>query len=492
MSEVRARGLIVSSGFMARARALAVPQGAPSKLAHALDGFALRGPRRCATARGDDAGVVSGAVEATRTYSLAARAAKAGELLLVALLPEGLQVWTLPRRGAVSVGRDASCDVVIEHPSISRAHATIEVGDVVLVRDSGSRNGTRLGGLALESGDAAELAVGATVELGELTLLLQRRGADDDADADADAGDEGTPLALSLPDHDALLGGTMARLLDLIRRVAVGELTILVVGETGVGKDLAAELVHRASRRAKGPFVRLHCAALSPSLFESEIFGHERGAFTGATHAKPGLIETAEGGTLFLDEVGEISMAMQVKLLRVLEDRRVARVGSTTPRRVDVRFVAATNRDLHAEVAAGRFREDLYYRIAGFTVVVPPLRDRREEVLPLAEMFLARVRADRRLVLSESAKAALLAYAFPGNVRELRLAIERAAALARGEVIEPAELGLDAGADEGTDEGAIARVLRETSGNQTEAARRLGISRRTLVSRLAVLRAARR
>jgi two-component system response regulator AtoC len=424
-------------------------------------------------------------VESTRTYSLAARAAKAGELLLVALLPEALEVWTLPRRGRVTVGRDASCDVVIDHASISRTHATIEVDDAVLVRDQGSRNGTRLGGLALEPGDAAELAVGATVELGDVSLLLQRRG--------AEAGDEAAPLAFSIPDHDALLGGAMARLLDLIRRVAVGELTVLVVGETGVGKDLAAELVHRASRRAAGPFVRLHCASLSPSLFESEVFGHERGAFTGATHAKPGLVEAAEGGTLFLDEVGEISLAMQVKLLRVLEDRRLARVGSTTPRRVDVRFVAATNRDLHAEVAAGRFREDLYYRLAGFTIVVPPLRERREEVLPLAEMFLARARAERRLVLSESAKAALLAHAFPGNVRELRLAVERAAALAGGEAIEPADLGLEVGeADDGADDDAIARALGETSGNQTEAARRLGISRRTLVSRLAAVRAARR
>ncbi len=436
-------------------------------------------------ARGPSFPLSSRCVEQTRTYSLAARAAKTGELLLVALLPEGLEVWTLPRRGTVTVGRDPTCDVVVDHASISREHASFEVGDHVLVRERGSSNGTRVGGLSLGEGDAAELVVGATVELGDISFLLQRRG--------SELADDAAPVALAMGDHDALLGGTMAALFDLIRRVAVGDITVLVVGETGVGKDLAAELVHRASLRAKGPFVRVHCAALSASLFESEIFGHERGAFTGATNAKPGLIETADGGTVFLDEVGEIPMAMQVKLLRVLEDRRVTRVGSTSPRTVDVRFVAATNRDLYAEVAAGRFREDLYYRLAGFTVAVPPLRERAEEILPLAEMFLAKARGDRKLAIGQRAKEAIAAYSFPGNVRELRLSIERAAALASGETIEPGDLGLDLDAASAhAGEVEIERALDETSGNQTEAARRLGISRRTLVARLAEMRAQKR
>ena len=181
----------------------------------------------------------------------------------------------------------------------------------------------------------------------------------------------------------------MRRVHELAERAAAGTINVLITGETGVGKELLAETVHRASPRRGGPYVCLNCAALSETLLESELFGHERGAFTGAVQAKPGLLETAARGTLFLDEVGELPLATQAKLLRVIETREVTRLGSVRPHRIDVRFIAATNRDLEAEVARGAFRADLYFRLNGITLTIPPLRSRLEEIRPLAETFAA-------------------------------------------------------------------------------------------------------
>ncbi|TMQ06830.1 MAG: FHA domain-containing protein, partial [Deltaproteobacteria bacterium] len=208
----------------------------------------------------------------------------------------------------------------------------------------------------------------------------------------------------------------------MMQRVANTAIGVLILGETGVGKEVMARALHASSQRADGPFVPIHCAALSPALFESELFGHEKGAFTSALSAKPGLLETADGGTVFLDEIGELPDAIQVKLLRVLEDRVVLRVGGIRPTRLDVRFVAATHRDLEAEVERGRFRSDLYYRLSGVTLVVPPLRHRRDEIEPLARTFCedAAARAGRPApALSPEALAALEGYAWPGNIREL-------------------------------------------------------------------------
>jgi len=223
----------------------------------------------------------------------------------------------------------------------------------------------------------------------------------------------------------------MRKLHELLERVAPGDITVLILGDTGVGKEVLAEQVHRRSpRNAKG-FLRLNCAALSESLLESELFGHERGAFTGAHQMKAGLLETAQGGTVFLDEIGELPMNMQVKLLRVLEERTVWRVGGVKPRPIDVRFVAATNRNLEQAVTDHKFRQDLYFRLAGVTLHIPPLRERTEEIEPLAREFARQLsRNSRPPVLSPEVIQLMNGYAWPGNIRELRNAIERAVLLA--------------------------------------------------------------
>jgi two-component system, NtrC family, response regulator AtoC len=225
----------------------------------------------------------------------------------------------------------------------------------------------------------------------------------------------------------------MRDLQHLTEQFAQSDLSVLILGETGAGKEVLAETVHRLSPRAKGPFVRLHCAALSEQLLESELFGHEKGAFTGAHQTKRGLLESADQGTVLLDEIGELPLTMQVKLLRVLEDRKVQRVGALTARPIDVRFIAATNRDLEAEVAKGRFRLDLFFRLNGVTLFVPPLRSRPEEIESLARTFVTQAaqrmgRADEP-ALSPEALDRLKAYSWPGNIRELRNALERAVLL---------------------------------------------------------------
>jgi DNA-binding NtrC family response regulator len=248
-------------------------------------------------------------------------------------------------------------------------------------------------------------------------------------------GDEGVTSAIVLQD------GAMQRLHKLVKRIAVGTISVLLLGETGVGKEVLAETIHRESPRAGKPFLRLNCAALSETLLESELFGHERGAFTGAVQAKPGLLETAQAGTVFLDEVGELPMTIQVKLLRVIEERQVYRVGSVKPRPIDVRFVAATNRDLEAEVAFGAFRQDLFFRLNGISLVIPPLRERVDEIEGLARAFItqvvtqgrrgepARPAARRGPEVSPEAMSLLKRYSWPGNIRELRNLIERAVLL---------------------------------------------------------------
>jgi DNA-binding NtrC family response regulator len=286
----------------------------------------------------------------------------------------------------------------------------------------------------------------------------------------------------------------MQKLLELVDRAAPSKASVLLLGESGTGKEVIARRIHFASDRVTGPFVAVNCKAFSPGVLESELFGHERGAFTGAAGARAGCFERAHGGTLLLDEIGEIDLDFQAKLLRVLQESEVLRVGGDRPRPVDVRIVAATNKDLRREVEDGRFREDLYFRLAVIPVHVPPLRERRDDVIPLAEHFLGQqARATGRdLALSEAARAALLSHDWPGNVRELENAIERGVVLARGDEVRPEDLLLDPGHDpepaggtlqDALDRAAEARIrsaLASSGGRRAEAAAALGIERTTL------------
>jgi DNA-binding NtrC family response regulator len=302
---------------------------------------------------------------------------------------------------------------------------------------------------------------------------------------------------------DIVRAGAIERLEPLIARVAAGVINVLVLGETGVGKEVLARRIHDLSPRKSKPLLSINCAALSEALLESELFGHEKGAFTGAVAAKDGLLESANGGTVFLDEVGEMPLGLQAKLLRVLEQREVTRVGALRPRPIDVRFVAATNRDLEAEVAASRFRQDLYFRLNGIALTLPPLRDRVDEIEPLCALFVAQAcramgRAPTRI--DAEAMALMKRYAWPGNVRELRNTIERAVLLCSGDVITKQELptekmgqilaappSLGDGAPAPMNDGERARIidaLEKCGGNQSHAAKLLGISRGTLIKRI--------
>jgi len=319
-------------------------------------------------------------------------------------------------------------------------------------------------------------------------------------------------VAQGQPAAQGLIGRSAAfqRMLELVSRVGPSQASVLLLGESGTGKELVAQAVHEASPRAANPLVVVDCASLPETLFESELFGHERGAFTGANTSKPGLVEAASGGTLFLDEVGDIPLPMQVKLLRLLESGTYRRVGSTELRRTDVRVVAATHRDLKAMVADGRFREDLYYRLSTFPIALPALRDRAEDIPLLAVALLARVAPQRRMSLSTGALAVLQRHAFPGNVRELRNVLERAALLADGASIEPVHVERALGSDEpasarrasgptspeslpasasdaslrSVERAALQAQLKAHRGSRAELARKLGISERSLYRKL--------
>jgi two-component system response regulator HydG len=307
-------------------------------------------------------------------------------------------------------------------------------------------------------------------------------------------------LARLVPDlcaESAAMKGAIAA----ARQVAASDATVLLLGESGTGKSRLARFIHYTSRRAAGPIVEVHCAALPETLLEGELFGHEKGAFTGATQRKAGHLAAAEAGTLFLDEIGEITPATQVKLLRFLQERRFVPLGSTSERAVDARVIAATHRDLPAAVREGRFREDFLYRLNVFSIVVPALRDRLEDVVPLAERVLAGrgLPADK---LSGAARDRLLAHAWPGNVRELENALERALILAGDGEIQAVHVATGAapararGAAELLGEGfsldglereLILAALERAGGNKTNAARLLGVTRRRLYSLLASL-----
>lgn len=291
-------------------------------------------------------------------------------------------------------------------------------------------------------------------------------------------------------------------LLEMITYVAPTEATVLVTGESGTGKELVAEALHRNSERRTGPFIKVNCAALAENLLESELFGHEKGAFTGADRRRDGKFVQADGGTLLLDEIGDTTPAMQVKLLRILQEGELQRIGGEETLKVDVRIIAATNKNLEEEVQKGNFREDLYYRLNVVTMVVPPLRDRGGDVALLVDHFLAHfAKKNRRRVdsITPTCKKMLCSYPWPGNVRELENAIERGVILMRGEQLTEKSLPLPIqkhGAENNSNSNAppaslqeaekvlILQTLVETEGNKSEAARRLGITRKTLQNKL--------
>ncbi|MDF2693566.1 MAG: uncharacterized protein K0S65_1949 [Labilithrix sp.] len=424
----------------------------------------------------------------------------------------GVRGIPLPRSNRVTVGRMFTCDIVIDDESVSRQHAAILVGpEGLTIQDLGSRNKTRVGGRALGRGETAPLSVGAVVEVGYATMFVQM-------------GRPPSAPSASHPQSNAAIvhDPTMLRLYALLDVIAPSPLNVVILGETGTGKEVFAEAMHKGSARSERPFLKINCAALSGSLLESELFGHERGAFTGALGAKEGLFEAADGGTVFLDEVGELPIETQAKLLRVIEYGEVIRLGSVQPRRVDVRYVAATNRDLNHAIAANRFRSDLFFRLNGFSVTLPPLRKRQKDIVPLARHFLDRAARGRPYSVTPESQSALEHYAWPGNVRELKNVLERALVLSgaagriepqhlqlpempsdNGQLSGPADtvppvrlppmppagsapgLGHDLKAQrESWEKQQILQALEKTSGNQKEAAQLLGVSRRTLINKI--------
>jgi DNA-binding NtrC family response regulator len=451
--------------------------------------------------------------EPTPLVDAAHAALSGGDMLLVA--GDGQFSTTELTGKDLVIGRGEGCDIVIDHKALSRRHAVFRMGPPATVQDLGSTNGTLVGGTPRRGGDPVPLGPGEGFRIGPFSFVIVGR-----AHVERSVSTTGRDLL-------RVIDPTPGAVPTLVRDFAASDTSVLILGETGVGKEVLASTLHELSKRA-GSFTRINCAALSESLLESELFGHEKGAFTGATAQKVGLIEAAHGGTVFLDEIGEIPLSIQAKLLRAVEHREIVRLGSTKPIAIDVRFVAATNRDLPAEVEAGRFRRDLYFRLDGVTLVIPPLRERRGLIGPLALRFLEAARKGSPARLSAEVLSALDAYDWPGNVRELKAVIERAVVLARGSDIgvkhlrfvretmtssaprraqtpdtspiprvdapaaatggaeDPALAGLDA--EQRADRERIIRTLDECAGNQTRAAKQLGMSRTAFVTKLRIYR----
>jgi transcriptional regulator with PAS, ATPase and Fis domain len=421
-------------------------------------------------------------------------AATRSESELVVMWKGGHSVHLLPASGTLSIGRSADADIAIDDASMSRKHATLHLGSPVCIEDLGGPNGTVVAGRRLERGVKTPIPTGAIVELGGVLLSLVNRGA---------------PNPSTSGGGVVVIDPVMQQVHEVLEVAGRSKLSVLLLGETGVGKEVLATLVHASSPRAAKAFVKLNCAALVESLLEAELFGYERGAFTGAAQAKPGLLEAADGGTLFLDELGEMPLATQAKLLRVVENGEVMRIGALKPRPVDVRFVSATNRNLREQVAAGRFREDLFFRLDGVAVTIPPLRERRTEIAPLAIRLLERAAVEQgRAVaptLAEATAERLTSYPWPGNVRELRNVMQRSLLFCTGDTLNPADihfqsLGYEkpaASAPPPTSTSAsstatppasptaekrrrVLETLETVQWNQKRAAELLGVSRRTL------------
>jgi DNA-binding NtrC family response regulator len=395
--------------------------------------------------------------------------------------------------GVAKIGTAKGNDLQLVDPTVSRFHCELRVrGDAVALRDVGSTNGTIVDGLRVRD---ADIPPGALLHVGQTLVRVE-------------VGDE--PAFVDVSDKHSfgeLVGVSVAmrRLYAILERVAKTDSTVLVLGETGTGKEVVARSLHAASHRAAGPLVTVDCGSIPENLIESELFGHVRGAFSGATADRKGVLEEANGGTLFLDEIGEMPLALQPKLLRALETRTVRRVGSNADRPIDVRIVAATNRPLTRSVNEGTFREDLYYRLAVVEVVLPPLRSRREDLPHLARHFHRRITGKDEALPAEFL-AALQTRSFEGNVRELRNYIERSVALglvgARRPSVPPphpslplestipVHLPLKEARDawmESFESVYVRTILKKTSGNVTHAATMAGVSRRFLQRTIARL-----
>jgi transcriptional regulator with PAS, ATPase and Fis domain len=450
---------------------------------------------------------------------------------LVAMWPGGAAVAELPPTGTITVGRSRRAGLCIDHPSVSREHALFRAaaGHPITVEDLGSTNGTTVGSTRVHKGERTAVGRSQVVTVGAAVIVVR------DASEHLHPARPGEPL----PDDRAtrpviVVDEQMREIYRMVDLVAKGDLSAILLGETGSGKDVLASTLHKRSVRSSAAYVSVNCAALPGALLESELFGYERGAFTGAVQAKPGLLEVADRGTLFLDEIAELPLAMQAKLLRVLESREVTRVGGLKTRTIDVRFVCATNRDLAALVRTGAFRQDLYFRLNGISLVIPPLRRRRTEIVPMAREFVVeacREAGRPALAVTQQAFELLERHEWPGNVRELRNVIDRAVTLCTGTVIDvhhlpspdsgfgqtsgtpawatqtvdgsqratvpvppsPTEvtpetaLGLHEAARraaQSIERRRISEAMERCGGNQTRAAQLLRISRRTLVARL--------
>ncbi len=409
------------------------------------------------------------------------------------------------------IGRGAESDLLLPDPSVSRLHARIfRVGEQYFLADT-SRNGTYVDGKRVSQ---VILEEGQTFRIGpyQIHFLRAKQSPGPDpptvAHGTASGSDPAVPTRTSVPptssDTFGLEGKSpfIKRLIENIRRVASSDLPVLVEGETGSGKELVSRGIHDASSRRDRPFVVVNCGAISPELIESELFGHEKGSFTGATAQRRGAFEIAHAGTIFLDEIGELPLALQPKLLRALEQKEIKRVGGNEMILVDVRVIAATNRNLREEMSRKTFRDDLYFRLSAITLRVPPLRERREDIVPIAALFLAEAasKAGRPAPgLSGAAAEFLASHDWPGNVRELRNAIQRAVVMSEGPsltagdfsfLLMPGPPPAAAAADsrlsrwEQTEKNSILGELARQKWNKTRTAHELGIAKSTLFEKL--------
>ncbi len=391
--------------------------------------------------------------------------------------PDGTVEREALGRRRLRIGSGEDVDIKVTDPHVSRLHCELEPTPVgVVLRDLGSTNGTFVGGAAIRE---VILQPGVVAVLGSTRLFVET--------------DAPTPELLRFGSAVSA-SPSMGAVFAMLEKLAASEVTVLLTGETGTGKDVLARAVHEVSPRVSGPLVVFDCGAVTASLIESELFGHEKGAFTGAVAERAGAFERAAGGTLFLDEIGELPLDLQPRLLRALEQREVRRVGGSLELPVDVRVIAATNRDLAAEVAAGRFRQDLYFRVTAAVVGVPPLRARPEDLPILVEHML-----EGRAKPTPAAMSALAAYDWPGNVRELRNVVTTAVAMLDGDVLdvrhlmfpttsrrtqELDQLPLAGQTLEAIERTAIKQTMDQEGGNKTRAARKLGIASSTLYEKL--------